>query len=183
MAEDDRDAQQFQQVILVGTYSEGGSSGLRPVRVDGYGRIMIAGPGGTLAPAEIDPTRATTISEVVVGGDQKAPDLGDFSTAHPYVVYLCNRCNWTATHIIDERGGLSDLRPPIGRTCSAERETCLREQRYAPLLTTRCDGATFSIALRVRHPSGVWGDTHKVTIRPDCGYRGELLYLEIPDPR
>ena len=100
----------------------------------------------------------------------------------PYVVYLCNRCNWTATHIKDESGRYTDLRPPIARTCSADRATCFRERRFAPLLTTDCTSRAFNVALRVTHPSGVVGDTGFVTVQPDCRYTGIVFYLEIPDP-
>lgn len=100
----------------------------------------------------------------------------------PYVVYLCNRCNWVATHIKDESGRLTELRPPIGRTCNADRQTCFNEGRFAPLLTSNCDSRAFNIALRVRHPRGIVGDTGFVTVQPDCRYTGVVFYLEIPDP-
>ena len=116
--------------------------------------------------------------DTVGGKDPKHLELTD----HPYVVYLCNRSNWTATHIKDEQGHYSDLRPPIGRTCNEDQDTCFKNGRYAPLLTVNCSSRAFNIALRVTHPKGQYGDTGSVQIQPDCGYAGEVIYLAIPDP-
>ena len=124
----------------------------------------------------IDGDRVSSLDRKTVGKDM-VEALSD-----PFVVYLCNRCNWTATHIKDESGRYTDLRPPIGRTCNADRPTCFKERRFAPLLTTDCTSRAFNIALRVTHPSGVTGDTGFVTVQPDCRYAGVVFYLEIPDP-
>ena len=134
-------------------------------------------------------TKAEVVEFTLINGDRlKALDRKTIGKAmvkalgDPYVVYLCNRCNWTATHIKDESGRYTELRPPIGRTCNADRDTCFRERRFAPLLTTDCTSRAFNIALRVTHPSGVTGDTTFVTVQPDCRYTGVVFYLEIPDP-
>jgi hypothetical protein len=103
--------------------------------------------------------------------------------ADPYVVYLINKCNWVAMAIIDERGGVTPLNPPIGRTCAlGDCKACSDNQQFVPLLTTSCDSAAFKIALRVHHPKGVTGDTTSAQINPDCKYVGEVVCLDIPDP-
>ena len=49
--------------------------------------------------------------------------------------------------------------------------------------STNCDVPSYAISFLLKHSSGVEDETIPIDFQPDCHYRGEMVYCEIPDPK
>ena len=117
-----------------------------------------------------------------IEGPSESELARDAAVKANFTVFVCNRSSWTITHIIDDNGNETRLNPPLGRTCSADINTCVAQKKFKAVKTVDCKTAAFGIGFRATHPAGLEVVTGQFSITPNCINAGTVLNFEMFEP-